>query len=82
MWRCISSRPGDAFEYEMSLSTELTLALHVTVDVHTLNGAPLGFCHAVLQGEVLFAREAARSPASFAECMEGLGELGIVDDVH
>ena len=27
----------------------------------------------------LLAREAARSPASFAECMEGLGELGIVD---
>lgn len=27
----------------------------------------------------LLAREAAKSPASFAECMEGLGELGIVD---
>ncbi len=33
---------GDVFEYAMSLSTELTLALRVTVDVHALNGAPLG----------------------------------------
>jgi predicted nucleotidyltransferase len=48
---------GDAFEYEMSLSTELTLALRVMVDIHALNSAPLGFCHAVLQGEVLFARD-------------------------
>jgi hypothetical protein len=48
---------GDVFEYEMSLSTELTLALRVTVDVHALNGAPLGFCHSVLQGEVLFSRD-------------------------
>ena len=48
---------GDVFDYEMSLSAELTLALHVMVDVHALNGAPLGFCHAVLQGEVLFARD-------------------------
>jgi len=49
---------GDVFEYEMSLSTELTLALHVAVDIHTLNGAPLGFCHSVLQGQALFARDA------------------------
>lgn len=27
----------------------------------------------------LLAREAARSPASFAECMQGLGELGVID---
>ena len=48
---------GDVFEYEMSLSTELTLALRVMVDVHALNGAPLGFCHAVLQGAPLFVRD-------------------------
>jgi predicted nucleotidyltransferase len=52
-----SSWAGDVFDYEMSLSTELTLALHVMVDIHGLNGAPLGFCHSVLQGEVLFARD-------------------------
>lgn len=52
-----SSWNGDIFEYEMALSSELTLALHVTVDVHVLNGAPLGFCHAVLQGQLLFARD-------------------------
>ena len=48
---------GDVFEYEMSLSTDLTLALHVMVDVHALNTAPLGFCHTVLQGQLLFARD-------------------------
>ncbi len=48
---------GDVFDYELALSTELTRALGVEVDVHTLNSAPLGFCHAVLQGQVLFARD-------------------------
>ena len=52
-----SSWAGDVFDYEMSLSTELTLALHVAVDIHVLNGAPLGFCHSALQGEVLFTRD-------------------------
>jgi hypothetical protein len=48
---------GDVFDYEMALSAELTQAVRVLVDVHALNGAPLGFCHAVLQGQVLFARD-------------------------
>ncbi len=48
---------GDVFDYEMTLSTELTQALRVMVDVHVLNGAPLGFCHSVLQGKVLFVRD-------------------------
>ena len=33
----------DLFEHEMTLSVALTLALHVPVDVHVLNEAPLGF---------------------------------------
>lgn len=48
----------DLFEYEMALSVDLTLALHVPVDVHVLNEAPLGFQHSVLhRGEVLFSRD-------------------------
>jgi predicted nucleotidyltransferase len=51
----------DLFEYEMTLSVDLTLALHVHVDVHVLNEAPLGFQHTVLhRGEVLFSRSAER----------------------
>jgi len=47
----------DIFEYEMTLSVDLTLALHVPVDVHVLNEASLGFQHSVLhRGEVLFSR--------------------------
>ena len=47
----------DIFDYEMSLSVELTRALRFPVDVHVLNSAPLGFQHSVLQGEVLLARD-------------------------
>jgi len=48
----------DLFEYEMALSVDLTLALHVPADVHVLNEAPLGFQHSVLhRGEVLFGRD-------------------------
>jgi predicted nucleotidyltransferase len=48
----------DLFEYEMMLSVELTLALHVPVDVHVLNEAPLGFQHSVLhRGETLSSRD-------------------------
>nr|HID15152.1 nucleotidyltransferase domain-containing protein [Anaerolineae bacterium] len=48
----------DLFEYEMALSVDLTLALHVPVDVHVLNRAPLGFQHSVFhRGEVLFSRD-------------------------
>jgi predicted nucleotidyltransferase len=47
----------DIFDYEMSLSVELTQALRVPVDIHVLNGAPLGFQHSVLQGEALLVRD-------------------------
>lgn len=47
----------DVFDYEMELSVELTRLLCFPVDVHVLNGAPLGFQHSVLQGELLFARD-------------------------
>ncbi len=47
----------DAFEYEMTLSAHLSLALRKDVDVHLLNQAPLGFCHTVLKGELLFAKD-------------------------
>ena len=47
----------DIFDYEMSLSIELTRLLRFPVDVHVLNGAPLGFQHSVLQGEVLLVRD-------------------------
>jgi predicted nucleotidyltransferase len=47
----------DIFDYEMNLSVELTRVLRLPVDVHVLNGAPLGFQHSVLQGEVLLVRD-------------------------
>ncbi|HUV90506.1 MAG TPA: nucleotidyltransferase domain-containing protein [Anaerolineae bacterium] len=51
----------DLFEYEMTLSVDLTLALHVPADVHVLTEAPLGFQHNVLyRGEVLFSRDDER----------------------
>ncbi|MGD8753869.1 MAG: nucleotidyltransferase domain-containing protein [Anaerolineales bacterium] len=50
--------PNDTFAYEMDLSTELTLTLHVPVDIKVLNEAPIGFQHAVFRfGKVLFARD-------------------------
>jgi predicted nucleotidyltransferase len=50
----------DLFEYEMKLSTELTLALHMSVDVHVLNGVPMGVRYTVVQGDLLFARDEER----------------------
>jgi predicted nucleotidyltransferase len=47
---------ADPFDYEMALSVKLTRALHLPVDVHLLNSAPLGFQHQVFRGELLFAR--------------------------
>ena len=47
----------DIFDYEMDLSVELTRAFRFPVDVHVLNGAPLGFQHSVLQGEALLVRD-------------------------
>jgi hypothetical protein len=51
---------ADTFDYEMNLSVKLTRALGFLVDVHVLNGAPLGFQHSVLQGEVLLVRDEDR----------------------
>jgi len=48
------------FDYEMDLSTALTMALRKAVDVHVLNGAPLGMQHTVLQGALLFTRDEER----------------------
>ena len=48
------------FDYEMDLSTALTMALRKAVDVHVLNGAPLGMQHTILQGALLFARDEER----------------------
>jgi predicted nucleotidyltransferase len=47
----------DIFDYEMNLSVKLTRTLRFLVDVHVLNGAPLGFQHTVLQGEALLVRD-------------------------
>ena len=48
----------DLFEYGMTLSIDLTLALRVPVDVRVLNEAPLGFQHSVVhRGEILFGRD-------------------------
>ncbi len=47
----------DAFDYEMDLSAHLALTVHLPVDVHILNRAPLGFQHSVLRGELLFTRD-------------------------
>lgn len=48
---------ADPFDYQMALSVELTRALRLPVDVQILNGAPLGFQHSVLQGELLLAQD-------------------------
>lgn len=55
----LSPIPKDIFEYEMQLSIELTRRLGFPVDVHILNEAPLGFQHAVLQGQILLVRDEA-----------------------
>ncbi len=48
------------FDREMTLSVALTLALHTDIDVHVLNGAPLGFQQTVLRGEPLLMRDEQR----------------------
>lgn len=53
-------RRDQVFDYEMDLSARLTLALHVAVDVHVLNGAPRGFQISALQGEPLLVRDDER----------------------
>ena len=64
------SLPRDqVFEYEMDLSTKLTMALHTPVDVHVLNGAPLGFQASALQGELLLVRDEER----LTDFIEGVG---------
>ena len=56
----LSPAPSAIFDYEMELSVQLTLAVHVSVDVHVLNGAPVGFQHSALQGEPLLVRDEDR----------------------
>lgn len=48
------------FVYEMDLSTDLTMVLHAPVDIHVLNGAPLGFQVSALRGELLLVRDEER----------------------
>jgi len=60
---------ADAFDYEMDLSACLTRALHVLVDVHILNQAPLGFRHSVLKGELLFTQD----EELLTDCIEQAG---------
>jgi predicted nucleotidyltransferase len=52
--------PATIFDYEMGLSVELTLALHVEVDLHVLNNARRGFQHAALKGQPLLVRDEER----------------------
>ncbi|PKO21020.1 MAG: hypothetical protein CVU38_17005 [Chloroflexi bacterium HGW-Chloroflexi-1] len=47
----------EVFEYEMALSTRLTLDLHMAVDAHVLNDAPMGFQQSALRGEPLLVRD-------------------------
>jgi predicted nucleotidyltransferase len=47
---------ADLFDYEMALSVELTRTLHLPIDIQVLNGAPIGFQHQALQGQLLFTR--------------------------
>jgi uncharacterized protein YutE (UPF0331/DUF86 family) len=47
-------------DYEMDLSTELIMALHMEVDVHVLNGAPVGFQQSAVQGELLLVHDEER----------------------
>ena len=49
---------GDAFDYEMRLSVELTQVLGFPVDVRVVNQAPLGFQHSAVQGDLLLVRDA------------------------
>ncbi len=44
------------------------MALHMAVDVHVLNGAPLGFVHVALQGRPLLVRD-ERQLTDFIEWM-------------
>ena len=48
------------FDYETALSVRLTMTLHTMVDAHVLNHAPIGFQHAVLQGELLMVQDQDR----------------------
>ena len=47
---------ADPFDYAMSISVELTRALHQPIDVQVLNNSSLSFQHQVLQGKLLFTR--------------------------
>ena len=70
------------FDLEMELSVELTLALHVTVDVHVLNHAPRGFQHAVLQGQPLLVRDEARQTDFIEEVSTDVMEFAYLADLY
>lgn len=67
----------DPFDYEMERSIEMTLTLRKEVDVHVLNGAPLGFQHRAVQGKLLFARDSIE----LADYLERLA-LRYIDFAH
>jgi len=48
---------ADPFDYAVDLALALTRVVNQVVDVQILNGAPLGFQHAVLQGEAILVRD-------------------------
>jgi len=60
----------DPFDVETRMSLALTRAVGMPVDVRVLNGAPVGFQHAVLRGEGLVARDEARL-GNFVEHVAG-----------
>jgi predicted nucleotidyltransferase len=78
-------RPAPAlttvFDYEMDLSVELTLALHVDVDVLVLNNAPPGVRYAVLQGRPLLVRDQDRLTDFIKELGPEVMELAYLDDL-
>ena len=73
--------PEAVSDYEMDLSAELTLALHVDVDVHVLNNAPRGFQYAVLQGRPLLVRDEERLIDFVEEFGPEVMEFAYLDDL-
>lgn len=50
----------DTLDFENRLSIELSRATSIPVDLRVLNGAPVGFQHSVLQGDLLLVRDEGR----------------------
>jgi predicted nucleotidyltransferase len=74
--------PAAVSDYEMDLSAEFTLALHVDVDVHVLNNAPRGFQHAVLHGRPLLVRDQDRLIDFIEELGPEAMEFAYLDDLY